>query len=216
MSTSTSLAPAPQASQASPFLYQEAPTGDVSPGTPSRGLLESTEEAARREAAAREVGRQEGQNNARETFEKELIRARDAISQTLQAFAREREAFYQRVEGEVVNLALAIARKILHREAQLDPMLLAGMVRVALEKIEAGTEVVVRVCPERAANWRDYFTRTIDPQDVPEVVEDPTLEADACVIQTQIGKTELGVAPQLKEIEQGLLDLLAQRPQGAR
>src|ERR1700751_914196 len=103
MSTSTSLAPAsPQASQALPFLYQEAPTGDVSPGTLSPGLLESTEEAARREAAAREVGRQEGQNNARETFEKELIRARDAISQTLQAFAREREAFYQRVEGEVV------------------------------------------------------------------------------------------------------------------
>ena len=115
-----------------------------------------------------------------------------------------------------MNLALAIARKILHREAQLDPMLLAGMVRVALEKIEAGTEVVVRVCPERAADWRDYFTRTIDPQDVPEVVEDPTLEADACVIQTQLGKTELGAAAQLKEIEQGLLDLLAQRPQGAR
>lgn len=216
MSTSTSLAPAsPQASRALPFPYQEAPTAGVPPGS-SSGSHESAEETTRREAVVRESGRQEGQTQAREAFEKDLVGARDAIRQTLQAFAREREAFYRKVEAEVVNLALAIARKILHREAQLDPMLLAGMVRVALEKIEAGTDVLVRVCPEAAADWRDYFARTIDPQDVPEVVEDPTLEADACVIQTQLGKTELGVAAQLKEIEQGLLDLLAQRPQGVR
>jgi len=36
------------------------------------------------------------------------------------------------------------------------------------------------------------------------------------VLQTQVGKTELGLEIQLKEIEQGMMDLLAlQKPHGA-
>ena len=34
--------------------------------------------------------------------------------------------YFRRVEGDVVSLALAIARKMLHREVQIDPLLLAG------------------------------------------------------------------------------------------
>ena len=49
-----------------------------------------------------------------------------------------------------MQLALSIARKILHREAQLDPLLLAGIVRVALEKIDGATEVVLRVHPQKS------------------------------------------------------------------
>jgi hypothetical protein len=34
------------------------------------------------------------------------------------------------------------------------------------------------------------------------------------VISTQLGTTEIGIESQLKEIEQGLFDLMAQRPEG--
>ena len=50
-------------------------------------------------------------------------------------FAAERDSYFHRVEEQVVRLTLAIARKILHREAQVDPLLLTGVLRVALEKI---------------------------------------------------------------------------------
>ena len=50
----------------------------------------------------------------------------------------ERQNYYRRIEGEVVELALAIARKILHREVQIDPHALAGIVRVTLEKLDTG------------------------------------------------------------------------------
>jgi sulfur carrier protein ThiS len=46
----------------------------------------------------------------------------------------------------------------------------------------------------------------------PEVVDDPSLPLERCVLETSLGQTELGVEPQLKEIERGLLDLLAKRP----
>ncbi len=92
--------------------------------------------------------------------------------QTLEGFARERSDYYRRVESEVVQLALAIARKILHREAQLDPHLLAGLVRVTLEKLDAATKVELHVPPHETTDWRHYFACQVEGVPVPEVHED--------------------------------------------
>ena len=46
----------------------------------------------------------------------------------------------------------------------------------------------------------------------PELVGDPDLEPSRCILETELGATEIGLETQLKEIEQGFLDLLAQRP----
>ncbi len=66
------------------------------------------------------------------------------------------------MESEVVQLALSIARKILHREAQIDPLLLTGIVRVALESLNDGTQVRLRANPQEIPFWRDYFSRAAD------------------------------------------------------
>lgn len=173
------------------------------------------EQIAAREKRAREAGRQEAITEARKNFEEQLSRERVAIAAAIEQFRQDRTQYYEKVEQEVVQLALAIARKILHREAQLDPMLMAGLVRVALEKIEAATGVVVSVNPQLAAEWRHYFSLHMDPGDIPEILEDPALDPGRCVLQTSMGTTELGVEVQLKEIEQGLMDLLASRPGAA-
>jgi flagellar assembly protein FliH len=219
MSTSSRLAPAAQTDslEVRPFPYAEAAPGAAeTQGSAYPSFLPGDrlmlEEIARREQAARELGRQQGEAEARGALEVELLKIRQGMAEMLTAFARERENFYHKVEPEIVNLALNIARKILHREAQIDPLLLAGLVRVALEAIEFSTQVTVRVHPRWLVPWREYFTQHIDPGDMPELVEDPTLDENRCVLETHLGKTELGWEVQLKEIEQGLLDLLAQRP----
>jgi flagellar assembly protein FliH len=214
MSTSSS---APRQQEASrevrPFPYVEAVGGDGTDSpSPFVDYQGSSEQLAQREKAAHELGRREGEAEARAGLEKELGRNREAMAEMLTAFARERQSFYEKVEPEVVNLALNIARKILHREAQIDPLLLAGLVRVALEAIEFSTQVTLRVHQRLLPSWKDYFARHIDPRDLPALVEDPTLEESRCVMETHLGKTELGWEVQLKEIERGLLDLLAQRP----
>jgi len=161
---------------------------------------------------ARQEGRKEGEMQARAEFEKHVAAIRDEVRAALAGFAQERARYYQQVEGEVVRLALSVARKILHREAQIDPLLLAGLVRVALEKIAAGTKVSLRVSPQQVSEYRGYFARHLEPHEVPEVVEDPELETDRCVLQTSLGATDLGLDIQLKEIEHGLLDLMAHQP----
>jgi flagellar assembly protein FliH len=219
MKMSTSYSPAPQAKpepESRPFLYAEvaaeAGSGNLAGSATGDGIPGSSEILAQREAAARELGRREGEAHAHAAGEQRLAEIRESVSAALAGFARDRAQYYQQVEAEVVQLALAIARKILHREAQVDPLLLAGLVRITLEKIESATKVVVRVHPQQVSECRSYFAQHMEARTVPEVVEDAAVKTDHCVLQTALGTTELGVDIQLKEIEQGLFDLLAKRP----
>ena len=213
MSTSHSRAPHPAKPrlEVTPYLYRDAeavPGHDGTRETASR----AEQEIKRREAAARASGRQEGEAAARASFDAELHQARGQITEAITELARERADYYQRVESEIVQLALSIARKILYREAQVDPLLLAGMVRVVLDKMENGTKVTVRVPPPQVADFRGFFALHREAENSPEIIEDATLEANHCKLETSLGTTQLGLDVQLKEIENGLMDLLAQRP----
>lgn len=177
---------------------------------------ESRSEGSDRERSIRAVGFQEGQAEVRKVFEEQLGQARSGIAEALAQFSRDRSSYFEKVEAEVVQLALSIAAKIMHREAQLDPMLLAGIVRVALEKIERGTGVVLRAHPQKAPEWQRYFAIHMRPEDVPEIVEDASQELEKCVLQTAMGTAMIGMEVQLKEIEQGFMDLLAARPGASR
>jgi len=118
------------------------------------------------------------------------------------------------VESEIVQLALSIARKILHREVQMDPLLLTGIVRVALESLNDGTQVRLRANPQEIPFWRDYFSRSTDIVPAPELMGDASLASGSCALETELGSTHISLETQLKEIEQGFLDLLEQRPRG--
>jgi flagellar assembly protein FliH len=218
------LPPELQPSELQPFPYDSVPAGTAR-GTTIDGLTGaglrgwatdgSAADAAARETQAHAQGRQEGQAEGRKTFEDQLARERASLAAALAQFTRDRAAYFQKVEGEVVQLALSIARKILHREAQLDPLLLAGIVRVALEKIDGASGVVLRIHPQDAADWRRYLTMHLEPAHLPQIVEDQAQPPDGCVLETSMGTAIVGLELQLKEIEQGFMDLLAARPGGS-
>lgn len=192
--------------ESSAFPYQEVPPGGTSP-TPAS----LASELRLREEAARSAGFRDGEAHARVAFDRQIHECRKSVADALAQFARQRSEYFLAVEREVVQLALAIARKVLHREAQLDPMLLTGMVRVVLDQIHEAGKVTVRVHPALASDFRIFFAQHM-PENMPEVVEDPSIDPAGCALETSLGKTEIGPEIQLKEIEQGLLDLQAARP----
>jgi flagellar assembly protein FliH len=159
-----------------------------------------------RAAAALEV-----EQRSRKDFEQKLIAERASIAQLITEFEEQRSDYFARVEAEIVQLALSIAAKILHRESQVDPMLVAALVRIAIEKMREGSSVTVRVSPKRAESWRRYFAEIPDMVHV-EVAEDMNLSDQDCIVATELGFTNFGLNTQLKEVEQGFFDLLALRP----
>ncbi len=210
MSTSSRLAlESAGEAPALPFSYKE-------PALQSAANAPAQKASLNISAAAVDLARQEGLSagelRSAESFRAQLQLIRESVSASIASFARERAEYFAKVETEVVQLALAIARQILHREAQVDPLLLAGLVRVALEKVKSATSVKVRVNPHNLTHWQSCFAQTMEAITAPTLIEDAALEYDRCIIETSLGTTELSVELQLKEIERGFLDLLAKRP----
>jgi flagellar assembly protein FliH len=175
-------------------------------------LEEERAASAQAIAMAREQGRREGRQAIEQQLNSEQQRLQAQILQTLEQFRLERQNYFHSVEREVVRLALAIAARVLHREAHLDPLLLSGAVRVALEKLGDSSQVVMRVAPREIAQWKEFFRGATNSRIQPGVLEDPSLSPGECVLATELGTIELGVRAQLQEIEKGFFDLLDRRP----
>jgi flagellar assembly protein FliH len=144
-------------------------------------------------------------------LEEKIAEEREGVLRTCEQFGRERARYFAGVEAEVVKLALAIAARVLHREAKLDPLLLSAAVRVALEKVAEDSATVLRVPAGEMELWRGVFSAQASQCSV-QVVGDERLDGGECVLDTNVGRVELGVSAQLSEIEGGFFDLLQQRP----
>lgn len=145
-----------------------------------------------------------------EELERRLTEDRSMVLKICEEFARERTRYFSAVETQVVKLALAIAARVLHREAKMDPMLLSGAVRVALEKIEERSETRLRVPMSEVALWSAEFESAGD-RDV-SVIGEQDMARGECVLETSVGTVELGIEAQLGEIERGFFDLMQRRP----
>ncbi len=162
-------------------------------------------------AARVQYALQEAEQRWAAAAEQQEERRREQLQGTLQAFTAERARYFRDVETEVVHLALAIARKILDREAALDPDLLAALVRIALDRMGAGSDVKLRVPAAELAHWQQQKTFAGATYRC-DLVPDPSLASGACTVETDLGTGHFGLDLQFKEIEQGMLDLLKLRP----
>ena len=153
----------------------------------------------------------ETENRLRQAYEARSAKEAAKILKALELFQDEREDYFSRVESDVVHLALAIAAKVLHHEVQVDPLLVAALVRVAVDKMNDVSSVSVRVAPDKAEKWCEYLADSPKGLAIA-VVEDAHLEIEDCILETNLGSTNFSINAQLKEVEQGFFDLLAQRP----
>ena len=145
-------------------------------------------------------------------FELQSEAERKRLAAVIDKFEHERAEYYAKVEPELVHLVLAVAAKILHREAQVDRMLVAALAKVAVENLQQRSHVVLRVAPEACGPWREFFAEHLSGTRV-EILEDSQLEPDGCLLETELGSADVGIDAQLKEIERGFFDLLAARPE---
>ncbi len=192
------------------FLQSIAPPDDLPPLLP--GVPEH--EVAQRVATARAAAAAEAEQRLRAHSAEQQQRAQQQLVTALDAFTRERTAYFDHVEEGIVQLSLAIARKILQRESELDPTLLAGLVRIALDRMQSGTAVQVRVAPTEAELWRSLAKEGTGVERW-QVEEDPQLQPGDCLVRTEMGEANFGVEAQICDVEQSFRGLLAHKP-GAR
>lgn len=169
------------------------------------------DEVERRIQIARDAVAAEADRRVRIECERANQSAQEKIARVLREFADERAEYFRRAEGEVVQLALAIARKILQREADLDPTLLAALVRIALDRMQGGSAVRIRVAADDADLWR-RFDGGNGISERWEVISDETLNSGDCIVETDLGTANFGFEAQLRDVEENFRQLLAHRP----
>ncbi len=198
--------------------------GDEAAGTPGqgrgRGARESsaglasneneTEAARRSFESGRARGREEGRQAEHETHVAALTadaeRQKRQLGALVARFAEESERYLREVEHEVVKLALAVASRILRREAQMDSLLLTGAVRVALGQLAASSEVRLLVPAAELELWREAIAHLPHLAMKPQVMAGEGLRLGDCRIESRVGAVDLGVRAQLAEIERGFFD----------
>lgn len=188
-----------------------ASAGDTGAGVLERRLRAEfdrrmAEETHRSFEAGREQGRKaehEAQSGS-EAHTKQQ-RARE-VAELIESFTQERDHYLGAVEHEVVKLALAVAARILRREAQMDPLLLTGAVRVALGQLSGSTQVRLRVPEGELDLWTEAIALVPNLTVKPAVVAGEGMRLGDCAIETELGSVDLGIRAQLGEIERGFFD----------
>ncbi|HTH52948.1 MAG TPA: FliH/SctL family protein [Edaphobacter sp.] len=172
-------------------------------------LKSQAERTERQMETAREQGRIETREAMAQELDERLALEREAVARLCERFAKERTRYFAEIENEVVRLALAIATRVLRRESMLDPLLLRGAVRVALEKVQEGTTATLKVPVEQVEEWQAILAES---REGVVVAGDGRLHMGECVLETSVGRVDLGVKSQVEEIERGFFDLLEKRP----
>ena len=166
-------------------------------------LSQGSREHIEREAYER--GFSEGQNIARSQAQAEAQPVIERLSRSLVEISSLRPRLRREAERDLVKLAIAIARRVLHRELTLDPASLEGLIRVALEKLESRELCRVRVHPDQEETLRSLLERFSNSHSV-EVIPDKTLSPGDVLLETPHGTIDASVDAQLSEIERGFAD----------
>ena len=167
--------------------------------------LEARYQQKVREAHA--AGAREGEIAGRNRAAAEMQPVIERLTRSIQEIANLRSRLRREAEADVVQLALAIARRVIHREVAADPDALRGLVIAALEKLQGQEISRVKVHPSHVATVKAGLQQALS-EGVVEVLADSSHELGSVIFETTRGNLDASVDSQLQEIERGLTDRL--------
>jgi flagellar assembly protein FliH len=107
-------------------------------------------------------------------------------------------------EKELVDLALAVARKIVGREVAVNPEAVAGMLRDALSRIEHAGSLSIRMHPDDLQRLADVQPRLLEGLADPARVRfeaDPAISAGGCFIESEAGDIDARLEHRFRVLE---------------
>ena len=148
---------------------------------------------------AYERGVRDGSKLVKEHVEGMAGDIRAQMGGLMQKFKEQEVKFFAEADNKIAAAALAIASKVLSREAQVDPLVLQTAVTHAIEQVKQAENIRVTVPGQYLQLWMDALDNTV------EVVGDPMMTSGEVRISCEFGTAELGISAQISELEQAML-----------
>jgi flagellar assembly protein FliH len=152
-----------------------------------------------------EKGADEGQKAGFECASKKLEPLLNSLRDALQQLKNLRSETYLQIEKEIVELSLAIARKIVWREIKTDRKIVLDVAREALSRIENPGRIKIKMNP---ADLQFIKETRYDFSDLTGNIDNVSLEAEeniqsgGCIIETNLGEIDARIENQIRAIEE--------------
>jgi hypothetical protein len=127
-----------------------------------------------------------------------------AFEQAVLMLGREREQIFSQTAGQLAELAVLIARRVIGRELSLDPSLVRGLVREGVKALGQHDRVHLRL-GSGFSSAREQLEEDLRRDDTRfEIHLDTTLDPYACLIETELGQVDESIEARLETLLQAL------------
>jgi flagellar assembly protein FliH len=127
------------------------------------------------------------------------------LGETLEELASLRQTLLRQSERQLVQLALALARRIVRREIASDEELLTALARVALDRLGDAGQATIRLHPDDfgrvAARGAEQWAASHVT-----VVADPGVSRGGCLVESPFGFVDATIDAQFQELARALFD----------
>ncbi len=199
------LAPGPR-----PDGLRSQPFGSIAPGRPGAAThvhAEDLEQAAfcRGFSDGEKKGYEQGERDGRDAALQQL----DPVLQSLRQMLAELESLRRResrnVENELVELALAVARKVVGQEVAARPDTVAHLLRDAIGQVEHAGTLTIRLNPADLERLSDVSPQLLNGLVEPGRVRfeaDASLSVGGCFIESEAGDIDARVEQRFRVVEE--------------
>ncbi len=153
-------------------------------------------------AAGYNKGYAEGLEIARRALDQEVANVRSVA----QALAQARQQMLESLEGEIVALALAIARKVVEEEADHNEHVIVRMVQKAVRQLGQRGPYRIRLNPKDARHLAERWRAQDDLDGVEwELVPDERVAPGGCILESGAATVDARLDTQFDLIQKALL-----------
>lgn len=162
---------------------------------------------AAKEQGSREgydAGYQDGLKTAQEEQRQAILEANAQAEKTIADAKADKLNYLVEAEGQIADLVLDIANKILPQHFIDVPQVILPLVRKAIMKIKGQPEVIIRVSPDQydlLLLAKNEFKSLLEGQGTLEVKSDESLSISDCVLESPAGNVDARLSVQLEAIK---------------
>lgn len=191
---------------------REAGTESVSVAASGDDLQEAAKKAVS-EAYEKgfESGKAEAARALKEEYDGKIAEVTESFPALLREFAAETARYNQDFDRAIVTLALAIAKRIVAREIEVDENAVLARSREAVRKIIGVEKIKIHINPSDEEYMREHRNELSTYADsVKEIVieADSKVERGGCMIESELGNIDARVSTQFELIEEAMLGLI--------
>lgn len=168
-------------------------------------VADARQEAEQILANAREEGHKQGYDDG---FKEGTAKSEDKVQKTIQKKEKELESKYERmtqsIEPEMVDTLTRIYEHVFNVSFKDDKEIILHLLQTALSRIESSNSLLIHISPDdydMITDAKEQLMQNVtNPDTVLELVEDPTLKENECIIETDGGIFDCSVGVELEEL----------------